>query len=181
MQNSKHNILDFWFKETLPQQWFQVSDEFDALVRARYGVLYHNAASGMIDDWQTDSDGALALCIVLDQFPRTMFRGQPQAYATDKKALLVAKQAIHKGFDIILTPLKRRFLYLPFEHSETLNDQRRSVQLFETMKHDDPVGYEHALKHLQVIERFGRFPGRNAALSRSSTPEELEYLKNPLF
>lgn len=181
MHNSKHDILDFWFNETLPQQWFQVSEEFDALIRERYGILYHNAASGMIDDWQTDSDGALALCIILDQFPRNMFRGRPEAFATDKKALLVAKQAIHKGFDIILTPLKRRFIYLPFEHSENLNDQRRSVQLFETMKNDDPVGYEHALKHLQVIERFGRFPGRNAALSRSSTEEELEYLKNPLF
>lgn len=181
MLNSRYDILDFWFNQTAPQQWFQVSDDFDALVRDRYGVLYHNAASGMIDDWQTDSDGALALCIVLDQFPRNMFRGGPQAYATDKKALLIAKQAIHKGFDIILNPLKRRFLYLPFEHSENLSDQRRSVQLFETMKADDPVGYEHALKHYQVIERFGRFPGRNAALSRSSTEEELEYLKNPLF
>lgn len=181
MRNSKHDILDFWFKETSPQQWFQVSEDFDALVREHYTVLYHNAASGMIDDWQMDSDGALALCIVLDQFPRNMFRGEAQAYASDKRALLIAKQAIHKGFDIILTPLKRRFLYLPFEHSENLSDQRRSVQLFESMKNDDPIGYEHALKHAAVIERFGRFPGRNKALGRESSPEEIEYLQNPLF
>lgn len=181
MHNSKYDILDFWFNQTSPAQWFQVSEEFDALVRDRYGVLHHNAASGLVDDWQTDSDGALALCIVLDQFPRNMFRGRAEAFSTDKKALLVAKQAIHKGFDIILTPLKRRFLYLPFEHSENLSDQKRSVQLFETMKSDDPVGYEHALKHYQVIERFGRFPGRNKALGRESSPEEIEYLQNPLF
>ena len=122
------------------------------------------------------SDGALALCILLDQMPRNMFRGMPKAFETDKKALVVAKFALSKGLDQVLSVQKRRFLYLPFEHSENINDQRRCVELFEKMKDDDPLGYDYALRHLKVIEEFGRFPHRNAILARDNTPEEEAYL-----
>jgi uncharacterized protein (DUF924 family) len=125
---------------------------------------------------KNSSDGCLALCLLLDQFPRNMFRGSAKAYATDSKALVIAKYAISKGFDQVLIPIKRRFLYLPFEHSENLNDQRRCVELFETMKKYDPMGHDYALRHLKTIERFGRFPHRNIILNRMDTPEEQEYL-----
>lgn len=176
MKNTQPDILTFWFEETQPQQWFQVNPEFDALIRTRFSDDVEKAASGIYDDWNNSADGCLALCLLLDQFPRNMFRGTPEAFATDKKALVVAKYALAKGFDQVLTPQKRRFLYLPFEHSENLNDQRQCVELFEKMKKDDPLGHEYALKHFEVIEKFGRYPHRNEILGRMNTPEEDIYL-----
>ncbi|MFP4313567.1 MAG: DUF924 family protein [Alphaproteobacteria bacterium] len=178
MKDSKQSIISFWFEETKPQQWFQINPEFDQIIRDRFFNTYELAASGACEDWKKDAEGCLALCILLDQFPRNLFRGEKQAFETDKQALLIAKHAIHRGFDQILIPMKRRFLYMPFMHSENLNDQKRSVELFETMQVEDPMGYEHALRHYREIERFGRFPYRNKALERSNTPEEDEYLKN---
>lgn len=178
MRDTKQEVLYFWFEETQPSQWFQRNDEFDKIVRERFDMTYAMARDGLCDDWAVDAHGALALCIVLDQFPRNMFRRTASSYATDEKALLIAKAALHKGFDQVLDPLKRRFLYLPFEHSENMADQDRSVQLFESMKDDDPVGYEYALAHREVIRKFGRFPMRNKALGRESTKEELAYIEN---
>lgn len=179
MRDSRQEVIRFWFEETAPSLWFQKNEEFDAMVRDRFLVTYEMARDGLCQAWSVDAEGSLALCIVLDQFPRNMFRGKPQAFATDEKALLAAKYAISKGFDQILPPPQRRFLYLPFEHSETLSDQRRSVELFGLMRDDDPVAYEYALRHLQVIEQFGRFPHRNEILGRATTPEEREYLEQP--
>ena len=179
MKDLQKDILDFWFVETQPKQWFQVNEEFDQTIRERFFEAYEMAARGEVDDWKKNSDGALALCILLDQMPRNMFRGTPKAFATDSKALVVAKYAISKGLDQVLSPQKRRFLYLPFEHSENLNDQRRSVELFEKMKDDDPLGYDYALRHLKVIEKYDRFPHRNKILGRDNTPEEEEYLARP--
>jgi uncharacterized protein (DUF924 family) len=179
MRDTKQEVLRFWFEETAPAQWFQKNDVFDDEVRERFHVTYDMAAKDLCGDWSKDAEGVLALCIVLDQFPRNMFRGTPKAYATDEKALLIAKAAINKGFDQLMVPVKRRFLYLPFEHSENLNDQKRSVTLFESMKDSDPLGYEYALKHYEVIDKFGRFPHRNAVLGRESTDEELKYLNLP--
>jgi uncharacterized protein (DUF924 family) len=179
MRDSKQEVLKFWFEETVPAQWFQKNDAFDAELRERFMTVYDMATKDMCDEWARDAYGALALCLVLDQFPRNMFRKSPRAYATDAKALVIARGAVHKGFDQILEPVKRRFLYLPFEHSEVLEDQKRSVSLFETMRDVDPLGYEYALKHHEVIEKFGRFPHRNAVLGRDSTEEELDYLILP--
>lgn len=179
MRDTKQEIIHFWFEETEPQLWFQKNDDFDAMIRERFEVTYEMARDGLCNPWSDDAEGALALCIVLDQFPRNMFRGTAAAFATDEQALLVAKRAISKGFDQVLTPMKRRFLYLPFEHSENLTDQKRSVELFEAMKEDDPLGYEYAVRHLEVIEQFGRFPHRNRALGRENTPEEEVYLADP--
>lgn len=179
MKDFQKDILNFWFVETKAPQWFQVNAEFDQEIIARFSEAYDMAAKGEFEAWQNSADGALALCILLDQMPRNMFRGTPKAFETDKRALVIAKYAISKGFDQILSPIKRRFLYLPFEHSENLNDQRRSVELFEKTKEDDPLGYEYAVRHFDVIEKYGRFPHRNKVLGRDNTSEEAHYLAQP--
>lgn len=179
MKNSQSDILSFWFEQIQPQQWFQVNEDFDAEIIARFHDDYEKAKDGIYDDWKKDADGCLALILLLDQFPRNMFRGKPEAFSTDGKALVIAKFALSKGFDQLLTPVKRRFMYLPYEHSENLIDQRKCVELFEKMKKDDPLGYEYAVKHLKVIEKFGRFPHRNKILGRDNTSEEEEYLSQP--
>ncbi len=177
MRDTKHDILSFWFDETQPAQWFQENDDFDRMIRVRFLLIVEMARDGLCDHWQDHADGSLALCIALDQFPRNIFRDDARAFASDAKAMVVAKHAIKQGFDQMLVPLRRRFLYLPFEHSENIEDQKRAVALFSSMRDDDPVGYEYALRHLDVIERFGRFPHRNKALGRLNTEEEHVYLQ----
>lgn len=179
MRDTCNEIIHFWFSETEPVQWFQKNKDFDNLIRERFLVSYNMAKEGLSDEWQTNSEGCLALCILLDQFPRNMFRNTPQAFETDEKALRIAKSCVKNGLDQVLSPLKRRFIYLPFEHSETIEDQKKSLKLFETLKKDDPLGYEYALRHYEVIEKFGRFPHRNKILGRENTPEEEEYLAQP--
>lgn len=177
MRDTKSEILSFWFEETQPKQWFQVNEDFDQEIRDRFLVSYDMAQQGMCDGWQRDSDGCLALCILLDQFPRNMFRGEARAFATDHQALLVAEYALKHNLDQVLSPIKRRFIYLPYEHSENLDHQKLSVDLFAGIRDDDPLGYDYAVRHKEVIEKFGRFPHRNKALGRSSTKEEIEYLE----
>ena len=179
MRDTKHEIIHFWFNETDPQQWFQKSPEFDALVKERFGVTYQMAKDGLCQAWAKDAEGALALVIVLDQFPRHMFRDTPAAFETDEQALLAAKKAIASGFDQILEPVKRGFLYVPFQHSENMSDQNRSVELMSSMQYENPAGYDYAIRHRVVIEKYGRFPHRNKILGRENTPEEEEYLKQP--
>lgn len=179
MRDTKQEVLRFWFEETKPQQWFQKNDSFDMEISERFMVTYDMAKKDLCADWTRDADGVLALCIVLDQFPRNMFRRTPKAFETDEKALLIAKDALHQGFDAVLSPMKRKFIYMPFMHSEDLDDQKRCVALFEAMKDDDPMSYEYAVKHMEVIEKFGRFPHRNEALGRESSDEELLYLDLP--
>lgn len=179
MKDSKQEIISFWFEEIDPSLWFQKNEQFDAQIRDRFAISYNMARDGLCNDWDRDADGCLALCILLDQFPRNMFRGRPEAFATDHKALLVAKHAVARGFDQILPVMKRRFVYLPYEHSENLPDQKKSVDLFGKIKKDDPIGYDYAVRHYDVIEKFGRFPHRNKILGRENTPEEDEYLAQP--
>lgn len=177
MRDTRQEIIHFWFEETDPQQWFQANPEYDDMIRERFLVTYQMAKDGLCNDWAADAEGALALVILLDQFPRHMFRGKAEAFGTDEKALLFAKQAISKGYNQIIEPVKRGFLYVPFQHSEDLSDQNRSVELMTAMKDDNPAGYNYALRHHAVIEKFGRFPHRNVILGRQNTPEELEFLK----
>lgn len=179
MRDTKLEVLKFWFEETMPVQWFQKNDSFDQEVIERFMVTYDMAKKDLCADWTRDADGVLALCLVLDQFPRNMFRGTQKMFATDDKALLVSKDALHRGFDAVLSPIKRKFLYMPFMHSEQLEEQKRCVSLFEAMKDDDPLSYEYALKHMEVIEKFGRFPHRNKIFGRDSSEEELQYLDLP--
>lgn len=176
MRDTKHEIIHFWFVETEPALWFQKSDAFDAEVKLRFGPTHEMAREGLCDTWMTDAEGCLALVIVLDQFPRHIYRDLPESFAADAKALITAKYAISKGYDQILDPVKRGFLYLPFQHSEDLREQKRSVELYSKMQEENPTGYRYAVRHMEVIEKFGRFPHRNYILGRECTPEELEYL-----
>jgi len=185
---TKDEILAFWFGKPedseygKPRQaWFTKDVAFDEEVRSRFLDEYHQAAMGQLNHWQESPDSCLALILLLDQFPRNMFRGQPQAFATDSQALAVAQYAVSQGFDQQLLPVQRWFIYLPFEHSENLTHQRQCVELFSTLKHDPDSAstIDYAYRHLQVIERFGRFPHRNPILGRESTPEEVVFLKQP--
>ncbi|MEM9469674.1 MAG: DUF924 family protein [Pseudomonadota bacterium] len=179
MDSAQQDILNFWFEETEPAQWFQTNPDFDQAIIDRFEALYERAALGEFDQWQESAGGVLALCILLDQMPRNMFRNTPQAFATDSKALEFVKVAIPKGLDRSLPVLKRRFLYLPYEHSEDLEDQKSCVALFETIKDEDKLGYDYAIRHYEVIEQFGRFPHRNIILGRENTKEEEIYLSRP--
>lgn len=179
MRDTKQEVISFWFEETMPQQWFQKNDVFDQEIKERFLVTYEMARKDLCNDWARDADGVLALCLVLDQFPRNIFRGSAKAFETDKKILLIVKETLHKGYDALLNPVKRKFMYMPFMHSEDISDQKKSVSLFEMMKGDDPLSYDYAVKHLEVIEKFGRFPHRNEVLGRQSTEEELKYLQLP--
>lgn len=176
MKNMREEILSFWFDETAPAQWFQVSPEFDEMVRTKFLDHFLLADRGYADDWANSADGALALILTFDQFPRNMFRDDSKQYDTDTKALKIAELAIERGFDQIMPPIKRKFFYLPFEHSEDLDHQYRSVELFDKLKNDDPMAVEYAQRHLRVIEQFGRFPHRNIILGRESTPAEETFL-----
>lgn len=179
MRDTKQEVLKFWFEETQPQQWFQKNDSFDKEISERFLVTYDMAKKDLCAEWTKDADGALALCLVLDQFPRNIFRDNPKAFATDDKALRVAKDALHRGFDMLLTPVKRKFLYMPFMHSEDIEEQNRCVSLFEQMQEEEPLSYDYALRHQEVIEKFGRFPHRNEILGRDSSDAEKEYLSLP--
>ncbi len=179
-------VLGFWFGrpddlhyDRERSIWFEQDPDFDDACRARFLGLYEQAAAGAFDDWQDTPEGALALVLLLDQLPRNMFRGEARAFATDAKALAVAKKAIERGHDRALVPVRRKFLYMPFQHAENVADQRRSVALFETLA-DTEAGrrsLDYARRHLEIIERFGRFPHRNAVLGRASTEEELAFLR----
>lgn len=181
-------ILQFWFGK--PDEadygksrkvWFTKNPEFDDEVRSRFLNVHNQAAASKLDDWKTTPQGCLALIILLDQFPRNMFRGQPQAFATDSQALAYARHAVTQEFDKELPKLQRWFVYLPFEHSENLADQRQCVELCEQLG-DEPEmreAIDYAYRHLRVIDRFGRFPHRNQILGRETTPEEAEFLKQP--
>jgi uncharacterized protein (DUF924 family) len=176
------DILAFWFEgdpTTSRKAWFVKTAEFDAAC-STYAKVLRDAKAGRHDAWADTASGALALTIVLDQLSRNLHRGSAQAFEADSQARSVARAAIARGFDRALGPEERKFLYLPFEHSEDLADQEESVRLFETLRpevSDDTTGYAHS--HRDVIRRFGRFPHRNAALGRTSTAEEVQYLSEP--
>lgn len=176
MRDTRQEIVHFWFEETEPRLWFQRSDEFDSIIKDRFAMTYNMAKDGLCNGWNVDADGCLALCLLLDQFPRRMFRGTAAEFETDERALLIAKQAISKGFDQVLTPEKRFFLYIPFEHSERLSDQKKNLELFKSMQDENPVAHFVAQQRYAVIEKYGRYPERNAALGRENTPEEKAYL-----
>src|SRR5215208_5550215 len=166
-------VLDFWFGAD-PQKWFSRDDAFDAAVVERFLPTYEAAAAGRLSDWETTPDNALALIIVLDQFPRNMFRGSPRVFAADALALAAAKRAVARGFDRKLPLPKRNFFYLPLMHSENLADQERCVALSRQSADENTLKF--AELHADIIRRFGRFPHRNAILGRSTTSEEQAFL-----
>ncbi len=197
-------VLDFWFGPPddsgyarQREAWFRKDDAFDVLVAQRFGPLIEKALAGGIDDWVATSEvrqltraqqvalnplPALAQVIVLDQFTRNAFRGSARAFAGDAMALQTARALVAAGADRPLTGVQRMFAYLPFEHAEDLSDQHTAVQLFQQLGRDDPALaglVEWAQRHHDVVARFGRFPHRNAALGRASTPDELTFLQQP--
>lgn len=181
-------ILDFWFgpagSETRGQdrlEWFTKDTAFDAAIRDRFARATERAAAGGFREWEETSDGALALLILLDQFPRNLHRGQAAAFAGDARARAVADRAIARGFDRGRPDGERIFFYLPFEHSEDLADQDRACALFAALTQSPKAAsyLDYAERHRAVIRRFGRFPHRNAALGRASTEAERAFLKEP--
>lgn len=171
-----HTYYDTWHK-----RWFTPDPQFDLTIRDHFFVDYQLAADRQLMDWQQTPHSGLALIVLLDQFPRNMFRGDPRAFATDPLAREVATHLIQHNLDQQLLPVERSFVYMPFMHSEVLADQQRSVTLFRQLAQERPYlnSVSYALKHQEIIERFGRFPHRNAVLGRSSTPEEVEFLQQP--
>lgn len=183
---SSGDVLDFWFSKRARSRWFVKDTAFDDEIRALFGATAAAAAEGHLDSWMAATEPCLALVLLLDQAPRNIHRGTPPAFAADGRARTVASHAVERGFDRRLPSDRRWFLYLPFEHSEDLADQRRSVSLFASWAEAHAEGplRERALeqlrfvrRHAEIIERFGRFPHRNTILGRASTPAEIEFLK----
>jgi len=188
-------ILEFWFGDALASAeraklraklWFSKNDEFDREIESRFGALPESAARGELDTWRGDASSALALVLVLDQFPRNLFRKSPRSFAFDPLAREVALEAISRESDKVLHPLQSSFLYLPLEHAEDIELQERSVQLFELLIARAPAGLrdlfesfaDYAQRHRDIVRRFGRFPHRNDVLGRPSAPEEVAYLES---
>jgi uncharacterized protein (DUF924 family) len=181
-------VLAFWFGPSdapgsggARKEWFVKDEGFDAQIRERFGALIESALAGGLEQWLDAPETALAYVILLDQFTRNAFRDTPASFAGDARALAAARLIVARGWDTRMTPVHRWFCYLPFEHSERIEDQHESLRLFGLLR-DDPVAggaYEWAVKHCEVIERFGRYPHRNAILGRASTPQELAFLAQP--
>ena len=190
------DVLRFWLgaypidtaaMQRVQTQWFSKNDAFDAELRQRFGATLTAARAGRLDDWARDADGWLALIVVLDQFSRNAFRGQPESFAGDAQALALALAGIARGDDLWVPPMARIFCYLPLEHAEDAALQAQSVALFAALRDapdaepkaffDGTLDYAH--KHQDVITRFGRFPHRNAILERASTAQEQAYLAQP--
>ena len=170
-------VLNFWFLEVPRQQWFAGGAALDEQVLARFLPVHRMVAAEPENALLVDAKTALAAVIVLDQFSRNMFRGTPSAFASDAKALAIAETAIAKGLAEALKSEERLFLYLPFEHQENADAQARSLELISAL--GDPELTKYALAHKDIIDRFGRFPHRNAILGRRSTAEEMEFLEGP--
>lgn len=168
-------IINFWFHTDTRKHWFDASEAFDERIRSVFAPLHRRAARGDLRIWETSAQGCLALCIILDQLPRNMYRGTKAAFATDAEALRVAERAIGLGFDRELDTEQKQFLYLPFMHSESVADQLRCYALYEAARLDEQL--VHAKEHLEIIRRFGRFPHRNAALGRLSSEDERRFLQ----
>jgi uncharacterized protein (DUF924 family) len=181
-------VVDFWFLPagdpqhgTSRPEWWRKDKTFDAAIHAQFGPLIEEALAGGLSDWDRDPHGALARIIVLDQFTRNTFRDTPRAFAGDKLAQAATLEMIESGRDRLFKPVERWFVYMPLQHAEDLALQERSVGLFAALGKDPGMdsGLDYAVRHRDIIARFGRFPHRNRILGRESTPEEIEFLKQP--
>ncbi|MEX0738639.1 MAG: DUF924 family protein [Pseudohongiella sp.] len=171
------DILTFWFDELKPAQWWKKDTDFDAMIADRYAELHTRAIQCELYSWRRTAQGRLAEIIVLDQFSRNMFRDTARAFAADPLALALAQEAVAVGADAALTPIQRSFLYMPYMHSESLLIHDQAVDLYTRNGLEDNLKFE--IKHKEIVERFGRYPHRNAILGRPSTLEETEFLKQP--
>ncbi|MEM6728483.1 MAG: DUF924 family protein [Pseudomonadota bacterium] len=170
-------VLSFWLDEVAPEDWYRASDDLDARVRDRFERAWRSAMEGTYALWLTYASGTLAYIILMDQFPRNMFRDKAEAFASDSVALAASKMGIDKGWDLKIDPPARQFFYLPLMHSECLPDQDRAVRLFaDRMAEEGKNNLHHARAHREVIRRFGRFPTRNEALGRRMSSPERDFL-----
>ncbi len=177
LTSSPAEVLQFWFEEISPASWWAVDTAFDELIKERFGKLLDQARQGELFEWRKDAKGRLAEVIVLDQFPRNIHRGTPLAFACDPMALALAQEAVVGGALASLSDIERAFLLLPYMHSESRLIHKQAERLYK--RHTPAENVEFELKHKIIIDRFGRYPHRNAILSRESTAEELEFLKQP--
>ena len=172
----EQDIIDFWFAEDTRELWFNSTPEFDARLRETYLDTWEQARRGELDHWRDSAAGCLALVIVLDQFPLNMFRGRAESFATEAQSRDVAGHAISQGFDRDMPPEHKAFLYMPYMHSEQIEDQQLALELFDQPGLESNLRFAH--HHHDIVARFGRFPHRNAALGRDSTAAEIEYLNS---
>ncbi len=170
-------VIDFWFSPEVEKHWFNSTPALDREILERFEQLWISAAAGELDDWRNSALGALALVIVLDQFPLNMFRNQATAFETEQQAVTITLQAIDDGLDSALSGSQLAFLYMPLMHSENMKDQDLSVRLYE--KAGLKANEKFARHHREIVRRFGRFPHRNAVLGRKSSTEEITYLESP--
>lgn len=170
-------VLQFWFDESTPAQWWKVDPEFDATISNRFSALHSAAMAGELYAWRAEPLGRLAEILVLDQFSRNLFRAHATAFAADPLALVLAQEAVAGGHDVALTAQQRVFLYMPYMHSESRIVHAEAERLFGLLGRPDNYNFE--LRHKAIVDRFGRYPHRNVALGRTSTAEELEFLKQP--
>ena len=170
-------VLEFWFVDSKPEQWWQKDTGFDREIERRFLSLHQQAKAGELCDWRSTAEGSLAEIIVLDQFSRNLFRDQPESFASDSLALALAQFANNKGFDRALEPTERSFLYMPFMHSESKLIHEQALVLFEDLGNANNLDFER--QHKAIIDRFGRYPHRNAILGRESSAEELAFLAQP--
>lgn len=175
--SSFQTVYDFWFHELQPKNWFAKDERLDRTVRDRFLETHSRANRGELYAWRDSARGRLAEILVLDQFSRNMFRGRPESFASDALALVLAQEAVRLHVDNELRPEEKAFLYMPYMHSESLVIHALAVQLFQ--QNGLESNYEFELKHKAILERFDRYPHRNAILGRASTAEELEFLKQP--
>jgi len=176
MNKEIYEVLDFWYDEQTAKKWFKSTPEFDTEIRLRFEFLWQSAADNKLKLWEESADGCLALCIVLDQFPLNMFRGENKSFQTEQQSIGIARVAIQKGFDDQIDSDRISFLYMPLMHSEDINDQELCVSRFE--KHGLEDNLRFAKHHRGIIQEFGRFPHRNSLLGRESSPDEIAYLSS---
>lgn len=170
-------VLQFWFEESGPSQWFAKNDEFDQQIQQRFGETHASASRCELFQWREKDKGRLAEIIVLDQFSRNMFRDSPLAFANDLMALVLAQEAVALGIDKPFSTVEKSFLYLPFMHSESPEIHRVAEKLYRQEGMESNLEWE--IKHKKIIEKFGRYPHRNASLGRKSTVEEAQFLEEP--
>lgn len=177
LKDSLASVLTFWFEELSQKDWWAKSDVLDLKIKNRFLKLHDLAKNNGLAQYRTDPELLLAEVIILDQFSRNIYRDQPEAFASDHLALKLAQEAVQRGDDLKLPVTKRLFLYMPYMHSESINVHDEAVKLFENLGLESNLKFEHAHRH--IIVRFGRYPHRNKILGRISTPEEIEFLKQP--
>mgnify|MGYP001352881535 CR=1 FL=1 len=171
----RDEVLKFWFEELTPDDWYSGKPETDALIRERFAKLHSELKIAPPAEVERDPLTALAAIIVFDQFPRNIYRRQPEAFSTDDYAVQIARDALAAGFDEGMTNVQKQFLYMPLMHSEVLADQERCIDLFKSLGSEEGVKY--AVEHRDIIARFGRFPHRNRVLGRATTEEEMQFLE----